>query len=256
MQSNWAFKRSYSSNRSPRPWKQLWEVLHSPQSPRETSKDNVSSETRNSHPEICFSLKPKCSRWPSLLPRVIAGWVRSGDLTHIRPIPLFFLGTYSWDQALQATLWRAWSWVYVKPRTGQERWAAEREEQSQWTKRGNPQAQERKGEGGSLGCWCPFSFWCLEAQQQLLSWVLLNNFHLPTKVSLSVSSRWSEFPLLILAPTPKKSSKALTNTGLICTVILAISLDFISMKSNTCICRMVKTALVIISNTSPGCWED
>lgn len=34
--------------------------------------------------------------------RVIASRVRSGNLTHIRPIIFFFLGIYSWDQALQA----------------------------------------------------------------------------------------------------------------------------------------------------------
>lgn len=77
-------------------------ILHIPQSSSETGKDNVISETSNSHPEICFSLKAKCSNWLSLPQRVIASRVRSGHLTHLRPILSFFLGIYSWNQALQA----------------------------------------------------------------------------------------------------------------------------------------------------------
>ena len=128
---------------------------------RESEQSTIPfSETSNSHQEMCSSWKPKCCRWPSLAPwgHGWRGW--SGDLTHVRPIPLLFLGIYNWGQVARHSLLGPGT-EHAKTRRGREKGRLHRRknEANECTGEATGPREERVGERGLLGCWCLFRAW-------------------------------------------------------------------------------------------------
>ena len=95
-----------------------------------------------------------------------------------------------------------------------------------------------------LGCWCPFRFWLLSLRRPtntcflvfcgILSFFLTESPYLFRLQEVSFHSDSNT------CPHSKNSPKALTNAGLLCTVMPMIALDLVSVRSKTHTCSPPK----------------